>query len=229
MDAIAWYNGIALKNGGYRSGARYSVRGVSGEDVFRARLIQLLPACGDVLDAGCGHGDFTLEMAGYAGYVCGFDFAVEMIRAAERLREEEQTENVEFACATTKEPLPYREAQFDLIYSRRGPLSIIDHPRLLKSGGLLMGIHGEGLSTDDLRQRLDENGFGAPDIEVFPDAFLCFHSEGDFAAYLSASHMNPDYTLRKNRAALRRLVREHTVNGEILMRQHRIVWSARRG
>ena len=228
MDAIAWYNEIALKNGGYQSDARYTVRGISGENVFRERLLALLPTCGDVLDAGCGHGAFTQEMAKHTRRICAFDFAVEMVRAANCLKAETGAENVQFLCATTKEPLPYRDGQFDLIYSRRGPASILDHPRLLKEGGAVLGIHGEGLSLDDLEQRAKANGFAELEVSTYPDAWLCFPTAGDFASYLSASHLNPDYRLPEHQEAFSALLRAHTVNGEILLRQIRHVWSAKK-
>lgn len=48
---------------------------------------------------------------------------------------------VEFVYATTKAEMPFEDGQFDLIYDRRGPTSIINHSRLLSSGGVIFGIH----------------------------------------------------------------------------------------
>jgi len=65
---------------------------------------------------------------------------------------------VDFFHATTKEPLPFQQEQFDLIYNRRGPLSIVDHPHILKHGGKIIGIHGE-FDIEELKNRLEKNGF----------------------------------------------------------------------
>ena len=189
-------------------------------------MIELLPSCEDVLDAGCGHGAFTIEMSKYTNHICAFDFAVEMIQIAEQLKTEAQTKNVDFFCATTKESLPFKPEQFDLIYDRRGPTSIINHIHLLKNDGLIFGIHSGEL--DLIKQRLNENGFSEIEITTYSDVYLCFPAEDDFARYLSASHMNPDYTLPENRDEFNGLLKKHIVNGEILFQQIRYVWSARK-
>ena len=48
----AWYDMIALKNKGYKSNATYTVEGLSGEDVFEQRVIELLKGSSKALDAG---------------------------------------------------------------------------------------------------------------------------------------------------------------------------------
>ncbi|MDP9701425.1 SAM-dependent methyltransferase [Paenibacillus intestini] len=70
--SMEWYDMIARRNGGYRARAQYIWEGKSAEEMFEERLIQLLPAYTSVLDAGCGHGDFTLKMAAHATHITGF-------------------------------------------------------------------------------------------------------------------------------------------------------------
>ncbi|MFC4099132.1 class I SAM-dependent methyltransferase [Paenibacillus xanthanilyticus] len=79
---IEWYDMIARRNGGYRSRAVYTVEGRSAEDRFEERLIQMLPRFQSVMDAGCGHGEFTLKMAKYARSIIGFDNSKELIKIA---------------------------------------------------------------------------------------------------------------------------------------------------
>ncbi|WP_246313948.1 hypothetical protein [Paenibacillus foliorum] len=62
---IEWYDMIARRNGGYKGRAIYTVEGKSAEDIFEERLINMLPSFKSVLDAGCGHGEFTLRMSKY--------------------------------------------------------------------------------------------------------------------------------------------------------------------
>ena len=227
MNAIDQYNKIAIKNGGYKSDARFTFKGISGEDIFKEKIISLLPACEDVLDAGCGHGAFTIEMATHTKHICGFDFAVELINIANRLKNESDIKNVDFFHATTKESLPFQQEQFNLIYDRRGPLSIADHPHVLKRGGTIIGIHGE-FDIEELENRLAQNGFVDFSVSSYKDANLCFPNENDFARYLSANHMNPDYTLPENKTIFEKILRDHTINGEIILPQPRHIWSARR-
>ncbi|MBI9010896.1 MAG: hypothetical protein JEZ08_01600 [Clostridiales bacterium] len=61
--SMEWYDMIAKRNGGYKNNAIYEVEGVSGEVIFEEQLIKLIKNSKSVLDAGCGHGDFTLKMS----------------------------------------------------------------------------------------------------------------------------------------------------------------------
>ena len=50
----------------------------------------------------------------------------------------------------------FSDGEFDLIYDRRGPTSIINHSRILKSGGTIFGIHN---SVDKVEDYLHQNRF----------------------------------------------------------------------
>ncbi|WP_255570378.1 class I SAM-dependent methyltransferase [Cohnella sp. CFH 77786] len=144
---VDWYNSIAIRNGGYKNNAVFSVEGTSAEELFERRLITLLPNCESVLDAGCGHGDFTMKMAAYAKSIIGFDNAIEMIKIANSSIRGTSYTNLHFIHASTKEELPFSDGQFDMIYDRRGPTSILNHSRILRSGGTIIGIHSGGLDV----------------------------------------------------------------------------------
>jgi len=75
-----WYNKIALRNGGYKNNAVYKQIGISGEDVFVKELLGLLKPTDYVLDAGCGHGEFTINVAKHVRHIVGFDYSNELIR-----------------------------------------------------------------------------------------------------------------------------------------------------
>ncbi len=55
--------------------------------MFEKRLIEMLPNYESVLDAGCGHGEFTLRMAQYAKKIIGFDNSKELLKIAKSLLE----------------------------------------------------------------------------------------------------------------------------------------------
>lgn len=222
-----WYDMIARKNGGYKSNAIFTVEGVSGEDIFEERLISMLANSESVLDAGCGHGAFTLKMSQYAKRIIGFDNSSKLLNIAEEaLKELNHIENVSFICASTKGDFPFNDEQFDLIYNRRGPTSIIKYSRILRSGGTIFGIHSA--SMDKVKTLLETNGFIDIEIEVFDQAVTYFPNENEFAKFASAIPGNPDYTLLENQSELERMVEENQINGRLGMKEWRYIWKAKK-
>ncbi|MNJ34827.1 putative methyltransferase YcgJ [compost metagenome] len=218
---IEWYDMIARKNGGYKNTAVFTVEGVSAEDRFEQRLIAMLPNFKSVLDAGCGHGEFTLKMSSYTPSLVGLDNSIEMIKIAKAIHEDSKVNNVLFEYASTKTELPFKDQQFDLIYNRRGPTSIINHSRILGTGGTIFGIHSGALDT--VKQRLSSNGFIGIEIEEFNSAVLAFPNEIEFAKFLSEIPGNPDYTASKLRRELDIQIENNTINGRIAVREYRYI------
>ena len=223
---MEWYDAIAKKNGGYKSNAIYSVEGLSGEDVFEERLIKMLGDYDSVLDAGCGHGEFTIRMAKYAKNIIGFDNSRELLTIARSLLEESHAQNVQFVYALTKgeNPLPFEDGQFDLIYDRRGPTSIIDHGRILRSGGVIFGIHSAAM--EKVQERLHNNGFIHIEIDEFNEAIMVFSNATEFTKALSAIPGNPDYSLSEYAAELQKKINESKINGRLAIKQWRYIWRA---
>ncbi|WP_195576527.1 class I SAM-dependent methyltransferase [Paenibacillus sp. 1001270B_150601_E10] len=222
---MEWYDAIARRNGGYRSDAVYAIEGVSGEVVFEKELADMLSNADTVLDAGCGHGEFTLRMSKNARHIIGFDFSVEMIKIANQLLAASKVENVQFVQATTKLPLPFKDEQFDLIYDRRGPTSILEHSRILRSGGTVFGIHSGSL--DLVTRRLHENGFIDMEIREFNDAVCIYPSQEEFIRAMSDTPGHPDYNDPKHREELDRLIAQHmSVEGKIVKQDYRFIWKA---
>jgi len=220
-----WYNKIAIRNKGYKSHARYIKEGVSGEDVFEKRLIDLLPRHSNVLDIGCGHGEFTLRMSKFAEKITGGDSSVELIKIANELKDQAQIDNVEFIYLHTHE-IDQVNQGFDLIYNRRGPTSIYDHKALLKPGGMILAIHPL-FALDKVMNRLKEGGFEDIQIDVFDESLLVFDSQSDYAEHLSSMHMSLDYTLAENHEALKKRIQEDTVDGRLVIKEERFIVSAR--
>jgi|GEM_PF-1057773 len=223
---MEWYDRIALRNGGYRSNAVFTVEGLSAETVFEERLIRMLPAFGSVLDAGCGHGEFTLNMSRYAKKLTGFDNSAELLRIARSLHQEAGAPGqVEFVYATTKTELPFSDNAFDLIYDRRGPTSIIDHIRILQPGGTIFGIHTD---VSAVKERLARSGYTNIEIEEFNEAVTCFPDEAEFAKFISSTPGNPDYTLPEWSAQLQERISASYINGRLALREHKYIWKARK-
>jgi SAM-dependent methyltransferase len=220
---IEWYDMIARRNGGYKSRAVCIVEGKSAEDVFEERLLHMLPHYSSVMDAGCGHGEFTIKMSPYASHITGFDNSAELIRIARTLLSSSNVQNVNFVYATTKTLMPFHDEEFDFIYDRRGPTSIINHSRLLSSGGVIFGIHN---SIDTVRERIYTNGFKNIEIEEFNEAIIYFPNKLEFAKFLSDVPGNPDYTLPEYNNELEDKAREHVIHGKLGVREHKYIWKA---
>lgn len=222
--SVEWYDLIARRNGGYKSNALFTVEGVSGEQIFKDRLIEMLPGFHSVLDAGCGHGEFTIKMSRYARSIIGFDNSIELIKIADSILEEAQVKNVQFTHASTKSDLPFYDGQFDLIYNRRGPTSILNHSGILKSGGTIFGIHSGAL--DIVKERLLTNGFINIEIEEFNNAIYHFPNEIEFAKFISAIPGNPDYMNPELCNELEKKIQENTIDGRLELKEYRYIWKA---
>jgi SAM-dependent methyltransferase len=221
---VEWYDMIARRNGGYKNNAVFTVEGISGEQIFEEELVRILPKHESVLDAGCGHGEFTMKMARYAKSIIGFDNSIEMINIANSILQETEITNTQFVYATTKQELPYADGQFDLIYTRRGPTSILNHPKILRSGGTILGIHSGALET--VKARLEDNGFTNIKIQEYNDAFIYFPNEKEFAKFISGIPGNPDFTSDELKNELERKINESIINGRIGLKEYKYIWKA---
>jgi ubiquinone/menaquinone biosynthesis C-methylase UbiE len=223
LMGVDWYNSIAIRNGGYKSNAIFRIEGISAEQIFEEELIRMLPSFESILDAGCGHGDFTLKMSKYSKSLIGFDNSIEMIRIANQFRQEEHN-NVEFIEATTKKELPFQDNQFDFIYDRRGPTSIINHSRILKSGGTIFGIHSGALET--VKERLNQNHFINIQIREYNNSKFIFENRIEFTKFITGIPGNPDYFRPEFKEELEKKIEEHTVNGRIEIKEYKYIWKA---
>lgn len=117
--------------------------GNSGEDEFDTKILQTT-AGKIVLDVGCGIGEFTIKMARRATEVVGVDFSEEAIHRAKTNLKRVDRMNCKFKQADANQ-LPFPNARFDVVLSRRGPVtsniqSLSEAHRILRSGGTLMEI-----------------------------------------------------------------------------------------
>ena len=103
----------------------------------------------DALDAGCGTGFLTFELAARGHRVIGVDFAPAMIEEARRKSVKLGVTSVRFEDADA-ERLPFMPASFDLVTSRH-LLWTLPHPeaaldewiRVLRPGGRLVVVDGQ--------------------------------------------------------------------------------------
>jgi ubiquinone/menaquinone biosynthesis C-methylase UbiE len=146
-----------------------------------ARLFGLVLPPGrilDVLDAGCGTGFLSLELAERGHRVTGIDFAPAMIARA-RQKAAERGLAVRFEPADA-EQLPFAPASFDLVISRH-VLWTLPHPeaaidewlRVLRPGARLVVVDGATLDGSDrapnAQPRGQENARTSPEYAAIGD------------------------------------------------------------
>jgi SAM-dependent methyltransferase len=218
-----WYDMIGKSMGGYVSNWSSFKVGISGEDVFENELKSLVSKTYNVLDAGCGHGEFTMRIAPLVKTITGFDFSAEMTDVAHQRLKETGLTNVQFAHATAKE-LPFEDEQFDFIYNRRGPTSVLYEHRVLKPGGLILGIHSAKL--DQIRELLEQNGFTSIVIREYT-AVECFPTKYDFAQFLMRMPGETRNLLApEHEEELRALCEQHITKDGLSFREWRFIWKA---
>jgi ubiquinone/menaquinone biosynthesis C-methylase UbiE len=118
----------------------HSIMDAEEKDAFRAWI-------GDshnVLDIGCGLGEFTLRVGSRAKRVTGTDWSKVALELAKRNLTRAHLKNVTFRYGDARK-LPFPNESFDLAYSRRGPASdskrtLTEVLRILRSGGSFMEI-----------------------------------------------------------------------------------------
>ncbi|HEX7005117.1 MAG TPA: class I SAM-dependent methyltransferase [Trueperaceae bacterium] len=225
FDHVGWYDRVAERFGGYTQTWSSVVEGRSGEDAFVELLHSRLEPHMHVLDAGCGSGEFTLEVSRHSARVTGFDFAAKMIAAADENAARSGTNKVRFEHADTRD-LPFGAESFDLIYSRRGPTSILLHPELLRPGGWMIGVHSE--RRDVVEERLASSGLLEARVDEF-EAREVFDSAFDFAAFWSRMPGHPDYLAPEHRPALASLMEKYADGDRLCVQHYRFVWQGRRG
>lgn len=135
---------------GFDEGFGHSIR-TPAERAAWDRIFDLVltrPGPLEVLDAGCGTGFLSFELATRGHRVTGVDFAPAMLAEARR-KAAERAVSVRFEEADA-EQLPFPEASFDLAISRH-VLWTLPHPeaaidewiRVLRPGGRLVVVDGQ--------------------------------------------------------------------------------------
>ena len=122
-------------------------------------------------------------MSALAKRIVGVDYAPSMIALARGYQESAAILNADFSVASTSEaPLHFKDDEFDLVYSRRGPSSHLqDARRVLRKGGLVAGLHTG--DRERLLGRVDEAGFRLLENKEFK-AVEVLPTLDDFALYL---------------------------------------------
>jgi phosphatidylethanolamine/phosphatidyl-N-methylethanolamine N-methyltransferase len=174
-----------------RFAARYDGHVVSRDAVVLApRIAQAVGPVARVLDAGCGTGQVTVELARVARQVDAADFVDEMLAVAREKSRALGLANVSFHRMGV-ESLDFPDGAFDAVVLSN-VLHLVDDPgralaqahRVLKPGGRLVApsyCHAQGLKTL-LLSRLTGLVFGVPVLQRFDvDGLLRMVAAAGFA------------------------------------------------
>ena len=200
----------------------------------------------DVLDVGCGPGEFTLQLAKKARFVVGIDVSHVALELAKRNLAKAGVKNVLFRYGDIRR-LPFPNETFDVVYSRRGPASVDKHTlsevlRVLRPEGILMEItigerdkqnlaeiFGRGqmlgfrgqVSTVKMKW-LREIGFKEAQSRDYMGTEV-FRSMDDLLVRLKSAPIIPSFNSAKDKPALNRVKAECETDRGIETPVHRVV------
>ncbi len=197
---------------------------IEWEEEFEKRLLGHARGK-EVLDAGCGRGEMTLRIAKVARRIVGIDFSKTAIRMAKANLARTGRRNATFRIADARN-LPFEEESFDLLVSRRGPLTdnmatLGEAHRVLRRGGVLMELtigerdkrnlirifgRGQEFDVDERvaasRERmLHEVGFRTVETKDYLGREI-FATLDDLLIRLKSAPIVPDFNPRRDRVHL---------------------------
>ncbi|MBI2912307.1 MAG: methyltransferase domain-containing protein [Chloroflexi bacterium] len=242
---------IARVNPGYVARLPHRYEGETGEEFFEERLGEALrPGC-RALDLGCGGGEFTIRMAQASPEtrIVGLDPFAEMLTYARGLAGHQAVSWLR----ALGEALPFGDAAFDVVYSRRGPASeprvLPEAARVLRPGGRFLEvtigernawefaeIFGRGQMAGvtekrsvTLRRRLREHGLRTVLVRDFLSRHILLGGVDELAQALEGSPAVPDVDRRRDAAALAEAAQRLKVADGIASTNHRVVLEAVKG
>ncbi|OIB00455.1 hypothetical protein AK95_00195 [Paenibacillus sp. LC231] len=164
-QSVEWHANLALETGGYKYPWKSMFDEPRAEVIFAEKIRAFLDESTRVLDVGCGHGEFTKLFAHETREVVGIDVIDRYIESANQ----DPSESIKFLVVDADKPLPFSDASFDVVYSKKGPWlfhkGIQEGHRIIKSGGMALGLYHCG--TDGGLRSLFP-GLYSP----FPDNYL---------------------------------------------------------
>ena len=213
------------------------------EVVFADLVIGYAKEAEMVLDVGCGEGQMSREIAGFAKTVVGVDLSKTALDEAAGL-------SPEYYVQADASKLPFVSEVFDLIYSHRGPgsesmESLAEIRRVMKPGTVLLAlaigelhrietqeIFGRGLKwppAKPLRFAIPEKlaSAGLEMISFSEYYAMCHYPDiQSYTARLEADSIIPDFDAQKDSAFLHQIERKLTTSRGISETEHVALFAA---
>lgn len=147
--SLEWYERLAKLQRGYYYPWRSTLPPFNGEDVYLDMLYSLLRPDAVVLDAGCGHGELTLNVAPHCKEIVAYDRIEEYIQMANQTAQERGISNATFILGNSSREfnegqvrIPTDRNDFTLLISRRGPINWLeDVRRVARPGAVVLELN----------------------------------------------------------------------------------------
>lgn len=247
-----FFDKVAKKFGGYAYGKNH-VKHLSEyssgdpEKIFKEKLLSLADKSKVVLDAGCGDGKFTFQIAKYFLSITGIDLSKELLEIARQKQNILKVKNVTFKLQDANKT-SFSDKSFDIIFSRRGPTPFPEFYRLLKPSGYFMGINigekdcqeikkifgrGQGFGQwHNSRLGEDKQKLKNAGLEIiFAQAYLYdeyYASYQDLDLFLQSVPIFEDFDSEKDKKYLEEYVVKFMTEKGIKFPRHRVVMMARK-
>lgn len=155
-DMDSWLRDPRIAARGFYHRWQSSVAAGNGEDAFIELVDRYIhPDC-DVLDLGCGHGEFTLILAARCHSIVGIEREPGYLELAKELAAEQNVANAQFFQVNLAgvgdedrvfAGIPLTDDSIDLFVNRRGPLLqryLVEAVRVARRGAVIVGLHPTG-------------------------------------------------------------------------------------
>jgi SAM-dependent methyltransferase len=155
-DLDSWLRDQRIAERGFAHRWQSAVAPGNGEDAFIDLVDQHLRLDCDVLDLGCGHGEFTLSLTTRCRTIVGIERNSDYLALAHELAAEQKITNARFFQANLAGSdeqervfagIPLPDNSIDLFVNRRGPILrryLAEALRVARPGAVIVGLHPPG-------------------------------------------------------------------------------------
>lgn len=239
-----FYNKVAAKFGGYKSGAIYTQKFSDGdpEQIFLEALLGCAGNAKIAMDIGCADGRFTLKIAQNFKQIIAIDVSEKMLDAAKQLQVQQKISNVLFQKMDAAKT-SFDGEYFDTVYSRRGPTPYQEIHRVLKKDGYFVEIRIGPKDAMELKevfgrgQDFDHRNTSAPEskrVELeavgLAPVFVkeCFYSDyypniNNLSLFLGGVPIFKDFDPIKDAGFLSAYAEKMNTQEGIELKRHRVV------